>query len=118
MGYYAEKLKDAMKGMTTSEQTLIRILVGRSEKDLGEIVQYFAEENYGEGKTLKQWMGNTLKGSFRTLLLRIAGLSNDIETEQQSNANKSATVLSDYESQTDTEFPTEFRKDSIQNFMK
>merc|ERR1712130_784654 len=110
MGYYAEKLKDAMKGMTTSEQTLIRILVGRSEKDLGEIVQYFAEENYGEGKTLK--------GSFRTLLLRIAGLSNDIETEQQSNANKSATVLSDYESQTDTEFPTEFRKDSIQNFMK
>merc|ERR1712154_175061 len=82
--------------MTTSEQTLIRILVGRAEKDLGDIVQYFAEENYGEGKTLKQWIENALNGSFRTSLLRIAGLSDNLNDE----AIEDEVALEDYESVT------------------
>merc|ERR1712154_460164 len=90
-----------MKGMSISEQMLIRIFVGRAEKDLGDIVQYFAEENYGEGKTLKQCMQSSLKGSFRTALLRIAGISDDLLFEEEENNEVS--IGTDYESQTDTE---------------
>ena len=74
---------------------MIRILIGRSEKDLGDIVQCFAEENYGEGKTLKQWMDNALKGSFRRSLLEIAGA-----IEHDDNAYND---YSDFASYTDSE---------------
>jgi len=94
-GYFCEKLRESMKGMSTSEHILIRILIGRAEKDLGDIVQYFAEETYGEGKTLKQWLEQTLKGSFLTSLLQIAGIyeagdGDDVDLE-------------DFESQTESD---------------
>ena len=72
-------IRDIYTGITTSEHTLIRILVGRSEIDLGDIVQYFAEEFYGEGRTLKYWIKHALKGSFRTSLLRIADVTDDLK---------------------------------------
>lgn len=92
-GFYAEKLRESMKGITTSEFILIRILVGRSEKDLSDIRAYFEEKEYGDGKTFKQCLHNHLKGSFRTSLARIAGVYEDGQHE----CNES-----DYESQTES----------------
>ena len=90
--------------MGVSEDVLIRILVGRSEKDLGDIVQYFAEANYGEGKTLKQKMSGGLKGSFKTALLRIADIA-DFD-------NDNIDDIDDYESQTESEIPTSSRTET------
>eukprot|EP01083_Nonionella_stella_P034485 94375_1 len=97
-GFYAEKMRESMKGIKSSEQVLIRILVSRSEKDLGNIVEHFAEENYGEGKTLRQWIENAFKkGSFQTSLLRIADVSDGLNNDDDSDH---------YDSMTDTEQDT------------
>jgi len=97
--YFCEKLRDAMKGMGVSQDVLIRILIGRSEKDLADIIEYFAANNYGEGTTLKQCLENAVSGSFRTSLLRIAGLYSSY-THLSSDVYQEDV---DYESRSDTE---------------
>jgi len=102
-GFFAEKLRDSMKGMSTSENVIIGILVSRAEKDLGDIVQHFAENSlYGEGKTLKQWIESSLKGTLRSVLLQIAGLSED----EDSDVSVAGT---DYESDAGLMSPTKSR---------
>ncbi|XP_055328859.1 annexin A4-like [Paramacrobiotus metropolitanus] len=68
--YFAERLYKAMKGLGTTERTVVRILVSRSEKDLGNIKsEYFRLY----GKSLESWISGDFSGDARKILLALIG---------------------------------------------
>ncbi|CAH8513671.1 unnamed protein product [Schistosoma turkestanicum] len=66
--YFAEKLKKSMKGAGTNDRDLIRVIVSRSEIDLGLIKKEF---NGLTGDTLESWIEGDTSGDYRRLLLAL-----------------------------------------------
>lgn len=66
--FFAEKLYESMKGMGTNDKTLIRIIVSRSEIDLGDIKEAF-EAKYG--KSLESWVKEDCGGDLGDLLAEL-----------------------------------------------
>lgn len=66
--YFARRLNAAMKGAGTDEDTLIRIIVGRSEVDLETIKDMYLEKY---DVTLKDALDTECGGDFKRLLMEI-----------------------------------------------
>uniref|UniRef100_A0A4W4F856 Annexin n=1 Tax=Electrophorus electricus TaxID=8005 RepID=A0A4W4F856_ELEEL len=66
--YFARRLNAAMKGAGTDEDTLIRIIVGRSEVDLETIKDMYLEKY---DMTLKDALNSECGGDFKRLLVAI-----------------------------------------------
>ncbi|XP_064848216.1 annexin A13, like [Oncorhynchus masou masou] len=66
--YFARRLNAAMKGVGTDEDTLIRIIVGRSEFDLETIKDLYLEKY---DVPLKDALSSECGGDFKRLLLEI-----------------------------------------------
>ncbi|CAH2233532.1 jg10812 [Pararge aegeria aegeria] len=69
VGFFAERLYYSMKGLGTNDKTLIRIVVSRSEIDLGDIKQAFLDKF---GKALEEWIAEEVNGSLGHLLSAMA----------------------------------------------
>lgn len=70
IGYFAERLYKSMKGLGTDDNTLIRVMVSRSEIDLREISKCFSKKY---GKPLSEFIKGDCSGDYRKLLLAILG---------------------------------------------
>lgn len=68
--FFAEKLRDSMKGLGTDERTLIRIIVSRSEIDMVQIKECFLKLT---NKTLWRWIKEDTSFNFKKLLQAIVG---------------------------------------------
>lgn len=70
--FFAEKLWKAMKGAGTSDSTLIRIVVSRSEIDLIQIKKAFLDKYQ---KTLYKMIEGDTSGDYKRILQAIVGLN-------------------------------------------
>ncbi|XP_017874147.1 PREDICTED: annexin B9 isoform X2 [Drosophila arizonae] len=66
--YFSERLHDAMAGLGTKDKTLIRIIVSRSEIDLGDIKEAF-QNKYG--KSLESWIKEDANSEIGYLLVTL-----------------------------------------------
>ncbi|CAH8598563.1 unnamed protein product [Schistosoma guineensis] len=67
---YSDLLLKAMKGAGTDDCTLMRIIVTRSEFDLGSICSQFHND---QGSSLEDWIRSETSGDYRRLLLALLG---------------------------------------------
>ncbi|XP_055330874.1 annexin A13-like isoform X2 [Paramacrobiotus metropolitanus] len=69
--FFAECLYKSMKGLGTNDHKLIRIIVGRCEKDLGNIKAEF-QKLYN--KTLESFIEGDTSGNYKHILLALVGV--------------------------------------------
>ncbi|CAH0604515.1 unnamed protein product [Chrysodeixis includens] len=69
--FFAERLHKSMKGLGTNDRQLIRVMVTRSEIDLGDISDMF-QTKYGE--SLQSWIEGDCSGHYKKCLLGLLGL--------------------------------------------
>jgi hypothetical protein len=70
--FWAKRLRDAMKGLGTSDNQLVRIVISRCEVDMNNIVLVFGQR-YGDGKNLKSWIDSETSGPYAQLLSYLCG---------------------------------------------
>ncbi|XP_974030.1 annexin B9 [Tribolium castaneum] len=68
--FFAKKLHKSMKGLGTNDRDLIRVVVTRSEIDMGEIKNEYQKEY---GKTLAEAIKGDTSGDYRKCLLALIG---------------------------------------------
>ncbi|XP_063982801.1 annexin B9-like isoform X1 [Diachasmimorpha longicaudata] len=68
--YFAERLHKAMAGIGTTDSTLIRVIVSRSEIDLGDIKDAY-QQKYGN--SLAADIDSDTSGDYKRLLLALTG---------------------------------------------
>lgn len=68
--YFAKRLYKAMKGLGTKDNTLVRVIVSRSEIDLPEIKREFKD---AYSKSLYDWVHGDTSGDYRDALLALVG---------------------------------------------
>jgi len=73
--FWAKRLRDSLKGIGTDDSKLIRIIMGRCEIDLCNIIEVFGQR-YGEGKNFKNWIEHDTSGFYSQLLLFLCGFGN------------------------------------------
>jgi annexin A7/11 len=66
--YFADRLHRSMKGAGTNDDTLIRVIVSRSEVDLVQIKHEF-QRQYGQ--ILETWIQDDTSGDYRKILLQL-----------------------------------------------
>ncbi|XP_053574656.1 annexin A6 isoform X2 [Bombina bombina] len=76
--YFAKRLYNSMKGMGTADNTLIRIMVSRSEIDMMDIREAF--RTYYE-KSLYSMIKNDTSGEYKKALLKLCGGDDDAAGE-------------------------------------
>lgn len=67
-GFFAEQLYKSMAGVGTNDRTLIRLIVTRSEIDMGEIKQAFSHQY---GKSLEDFISDDCSGHYKKCLLAL-----------------------------------------------
>jgi len=66
--YFAERILHCMKGLGTSDQHLIRLIVTQRERYLREAGKYFLEVNR---KTISAWVESETSANYKRILLKI-----------------------------------------------
>jgi annexin A7/11 len=69
--YFAYRLNKAMKGISTKDVILIRVIISREEIDIERIKRYY-NQNYG--KTLYEAVKKATSGEYQKLLLELIGI--------------------------------------------
>ncbi|KAL7297824.1 hypothetical protein TKK_0008857 [Trichogramma kaykai] len=67
-GFFAEQLYKSMKGMGTQDRRLIRLVVTRSEIDMGEIKEAFLQQY---GQSLESFISDDCSGHYKKCLLAL-----------------------------------------------
>jgi len=69
-GFWAEQLRETMKGMGTDDDKLLRIMITRAEIDLKSIRSVFGDR-HGNGKTLLDWIKSDTSGHYEDILVAL-----------------------------------------------